>query len=105
MRSVSEKMKGTNSNLASVPKNDLTDVGRQKDKRNRSLTYVPISGRRSRKMHFGGTLCNYVKVVAENVVKRERRMPLVQVVERMKKINLKACHSCPMQYDIMVIYS
>jgi hypothetical protein len=39
----------------------------------------------------------------EKVVKGEAGVIFRQVIENVDKIKLKKCHSCPMQYDIMVL--
>ena len=45
------------------------------------------------------------KLAVEKVVKRGAGVIAGQVIETIRKINFKKCHSCPMQYDIMVLYS
>jgi hypothetical protein len=39
----------------------------------------------------------------ENLVKREKGVLFAQVVEKVEKINLKKCYSCPMRCDIMIL--
>jgi hypothetical protein len=95
---MSGEMKGAH--VVTFAMNDGISVDRLKDKGIRSTIYMLIGQTPFSKSCW---VRNCAKVVAENVVKRKKGMVLVQVVEKTKRINPKACHSCPMQDDIMVI--
>jgi hypothetical protein len=41
--------------------------------------------------------------VVEKFVKRGERSGFLQVIENGERINLRKCHSCPMQCDIMIL--
>jgi hypothetical protein len=49
------------------------------------------------------TLRKVSECPVEKVVKRGEGVDFAQVVENVEKINPKKCHSCPMQYDIIVL--